>query len=190
MLSATPPKATNKLYVGNLSWGAESADLRALFEIYGIVRDAEVMKDKFTKRSRGFGFVTFDSEGCAEAAVSGLNKKEVNGRALRVDFATQKRGTETATEGVSDRVQKLSLDKTEKHESKEKGKRKGNIKQPNYITWTPEEELVWGEMIIKRYGKITELDRKLHFSLSSPIKIMTDAEFKLGMRRRVGLEPF
>jgi RNA recognition motif-containing protein len=218
MLTAIPSKATNKIYVGNLSWGTESADLRAHFEEYGSIKQIQIMKDKYTKRSRGFGFVTFDSEASAEAAVAS-NKKEVNKRTLRVVLAIKKHGTEAEAEpdlvikhcpkkvnqkpkiekeAVVDFVLKLTTQKPEtdlvlKLDNAEKGKKaktKTRAKQPKYITWTPEEELVWGEMIIKRYGEITELDRKLHFSLSSPKKVMTDDEFKLGMRRRVGIEPY
>ncbi len=75
------------LYVGNLNWQTTEADLQAAFEAFGQVSSVTIIKDKYTGQSRGFGFVemTDDSEG--QAAIDGLNGKELDGRTLRIDLA-------------------------------------------------------------------------------------------------------
>lgn len=76
-----------KLYVGNLPWSIRDERLQEVFEAYGVVTDSKVMTDRETGRSRGFGFVTFENEEDAQAAVEALNEKEVDGRALKVNVA-------------------------------------------------------------------------------------------------------
>jgi RNA recognition motif-containing protein len=75
------------IYVGNLSYDAADEDLRAAFEAYGTVSSASVIKDRFTGRSRGFGFVEMPSRDEGQAAIDGLNGKEMLGRALRISEA-------------------------------------------------------------------------------------------------------
>jgi RNA recognition motif-containing protein len=76
-----------KLYVGNLSWGTSTENLRAAFEAFGVVEDAIVMTDRETGRSRGFGFVTFTNDEEAEAAIAEMNGKDFDGRELTVNEA-------------------------------------------------------------------------------------------------------
>jgi RNA recognition motif-containing protein len=76
-----------KLYVANLSYGATSADLEALFAPFGVVEAVQVITDPVTRRSKGLAFVEMASEQEAEAAIAGLNGKQVGGRALRVEVA-------------------------------------------------------------------------------------------------------
>ncbi len=76
-----------KLYVGNLSYGMTDTDLQNLFEPHGTVQSAQVIKDRDTGRSKGFGFVEMDSSQQAEAAIAALNGQDVNGRALTVNEA-------------------------------------------------------------------------------------------------------
>ncbi|KAG1870450.1 hypothetical protein C8R48DRAFT_631056 [Suillus tomentosus] len=76
-----------KVYVGNLSWNTTDDSLRAAFGDFGNVTDAIVMKDRETGRSRGFGFVTFNGNEEAEAAIQGMNEQELDGRRLRVNLA-------------------------------------------------------------------------------------------------------
>ena len=76
-----------KVYVGNLSWGVDDAKLRDIFSEFGEVSDAVVIKDRFTKRSKGFGFVEFSEEDSAQKAISAMNGKEVEGRAIKVSEA-------------------------------------------------------------------------------------------------------
>jgi len=76
-----------KLYVGNLSYSTTSESLRAAFSQAGNVVSATVITDKMTGRSKGFGFVEFATDEEAANAISMLNGKEVDGRALNVSEA-------------------------------------------------------------------------------------------------------
>ncbi len=76
-----------KLYVGNLSYGMTDSDLENLFAPHGTVQSAQVIMDRDTGRSKGFGFVEMDSGDQATAAIAALNGHEVNGRALTVNEA-------------------------------------------------------------------------------------------------------
>jgi RNA recognition motif-containing protein len=76
-----------KLYVGNLPYGWTDHDLQNLFEPHGAVQSAQVIKDRDTGRSKGFGFVEMDSAEQAQAAIAALNGQDVNGRALTVSEA-------------------------------------------------------------------------------------------------------
>ena len=76
-----------KLYCGNLSFNTTSADLDQLFGQYGTVKSAEVINDRDTGRSKGFGFVEMQNDQEALAAIEGLNLKEHDGRALTVNEA-------------------------------------------------------------------------------------------------------
>jgi RNA recognition motif-containing protein len=76
-----------KIYVGNLSFNTTDEDLSKLFQPYGAVGSASVIKDKFTGRSRGFGFVEMDKNEEADKAIAELNGKSVEGRALKVSEA-------------------------------------------------------------------------------------------------------
>ena len=75
------------LYVGNLVWEATADDLLELFEPYGAVTRAQVITDRETGRSRGFGFVEMANDAEAQKAIEALNGKEHNGRALTVNEA-------------------------------------------------------------------------------------------------------
>jgi RNA recognition motif-containing protein len=76
-----------RLYVGNLSYSMSDSDLRALFEQHGSVTSAQVVMDRDTGRSKGFGFVEMGSEQDAQSAINALNGQEINGRALAVNEA-------------------------------------------------------------------------------------------------------
>jgi RNA recognition motif-containing protein len=75
------------LYVGNLNWQTTEADLQAAFEAFGQVTSVTIIKDKYTGQSRGFGFVEMAVESEGQAAIDGLNGKELDGRTLRIDRA-------------------------------------------------------------------------------------------------------
>src|SRR3954447_10733536 len=77
----------SKLYVGNLSYNVTSSDLEQLCAAHGTVQSAEVIQDRDTGRSKGFGFVQMGSDQEAQAAISALNGQEVDGRALTVNEA-------------------------------------------------------------------------------------------------------
>jgi cold-inducible RNA-binding protein len=76
-----------KLYVGNLSYDVSSSDLETLLSAHGTVLSAEVISDRSTGRSKGFGFVEMDSESEAQAAIAALNGQDHGGRALTVNEA-------------------------------------------------------------------------------------------------------
>ena len=77
----------NRLFVGNLAWAVDSDKLREIFAEFGEIKDAHVAVDKFTNRSRGFGFVEFETEEAASAAIDALNEKDIEGRPLTVNVA-------------------------------------------------------------------------------------------------------
>ena len=76
-----------KLYVGNLTYGVTDSTLAQLFEAHGTVQSAQVIMDRDTGRSKGFGFVEMGSDAEAQAAIQALNGKEVEGRTLTVNEA-------------------------------------------------------------------------------------------------------
>src|SRR5215211_5250540 len=77
----------SKLYVGNLSYGVTSSDLEQLFSQHGTVQSAEVIADRDTGRSKGFGFVQMGSDEEAQAAIAAMHGQEHDGRALTVNEA-------------------------------------------------------------------------------------------------------
>jgi len=76
-----------KLYVGGLPFAYGDDDLKQMFVEYGEVTSATIIMDRETNRSKGFGFVEFDSDDAAKAAVEALNGSELDGRNLTVDNA-------------------------------------------------------------------------------------------------------
>ena len=83
------------IYVGNLSYEVTEEDLKEAFEIFGEIENIKVLKDNYTGRSKGFGFVEMSNDADAQSAINSLNDKELKGRALKVNTArprTEKRG--------------------------------------------------------------------------------------------------
>jgi RNA recognition motif-containing protein len=78
---------SKKIYVGNLPFTVDLAKLKELFESYGETEDAVVISDKFSGRSKGFGFVTFVNDADADKAIAEMNEKDVEGRPLKVNEA-------------------------------------------------------------------------------------------------------
>jgi RNA recognition motif-containing protein len=85
------PKLENvmgkKLYVGNLSYDVDSSALEQMFAAHGTVESAQVINDRETGRSKGFGFVEMSSDAEAQAAMTALNGQDLGGRALKVNEA-------------------------------------------------------------------------------------------------------
>ena len=79
-----------KIFVGGLSWNTNDDTLRQAFEAYGNVDEAKVIQDRETGRSRGFGFVTFSDDDSARKAISAMDGKEIDGRAIKVNEAEDK----------------------------------------------------------------------------------------------------
>ena len=78
---------SKKIYVGNLPFSVTLDRLKEIFSPYGTIEDAIVMANKFTGRSRGFGFVTFVKDADADTAIAEMNNKNVEGRELKVNEA-------------------------------------------------------------------------------------------------------
>jgi len=76
-----------KLYVGNLAYGVSNTDLENMFTPHGTVQSAQVIMDRETGRSKGFGFVEMGNNNEAQAAISALNGKDADGRKLTVNEA-------------------------------------------------------------------------------------------------------
>jgi len=77
----------NKVYVGNLPFSVDDNSLKELFSQYGEVTEAVVIQDRDSRRSKGFGFVTFTDEESAKKAIEAMNGKEVDGREIKVNEA-------------------------------------------------------------------------------------------------------
>ena len=77
----------SKMYVGNLSYNTSSSELEQLFGQHGTVQSAEIIQDRDTGRSKGFGFVQMGSDEEAQAAIAALNGQDLDGRALTVNEA-------------------------------------------------------------------------------------------------------
>ena len=78
------------IYVGNLSWNLKDQDLSNLFASHGEVSSAKIVTDKFTNRSKGFGFVEMPNDDQAQAAIAALNGSEVDGRNIVVNESRPK----------------------------------------------------------------------------------------------------
>lgn len=75
------------IYVGNLPFSATVEEIRAAFSAYGAVNNVSIITDKFSGRSKGFGFVEMANDSEAKAAIDGLNEKAMGGRNLRINEA-------------------------------------------------------------------------------------------------------
>lgn len=75
------------IYCGNLSWNTTEDGLRAAFEAFGEVSSVTIIKDRDTGQSRGFGFIEMPNDSEGQAAISGMNGNELDGRPLKVDQA-------------------------------------------------------------------------------------------------------
>lgn len=76
-----------KIYVGNLSFDVTQEKLKELFAPFGDIEEAVVISDKFSGRSKGFGFVTFTDKAAADKAIADMNGKEIEGREIKVNEA-------------------------------------------------------------------------------------------------------
>ncbi len=82
--------ANNKIYVGNINYNTSEEDLQDLFKSYGEVQSVNIIVDRYSGQSKGFGFVEMESADAAKAAISALNEQELGGRRLRVNEANEK----------------------------------------------------------------------------------------------------
>ncbi len=92
-----------KIYVGNLSFDSNEADLKGLFATYGEVETAKIVVDQFTTRSRGFGFIEMSSREEGLKAIQGLDSKDLDGRTLKVNEAKPKTDSRGGAGGARSR---------------------------------------------------------------------------------------
>jgi len=81
-----------RIHVGNLSYETTEQQLRAAFEAYGRVKSVQIIMDRYTGRSKGFGFVEMEDPNEGNAAIEGLNQKQLSGRTIRVEEARPRTG--------------------------------------------------------------------------------------------------
>ena len=94
------------IYVGNLSWNLKDQDLSNLFATHGEVASAKIVTDKFTNRSKGFGFVEMDDDAAAKKAIEELNGTEIDGRPIVVNEARERTEDSRRSGGSSSYGQK------------------------------------------------------------------------------------
>ena len=92
-----------KIYVGNMSYSTSEESVRSLFASYGEVVSVNLITDRYTGESKGFGFVEMAQEAQANAAISGLNGRELDGRQLRVNVAQDKPRSDNRSGGFNRR---------------------------------------------------------------------------------------
>ncbi|XP_077250253.1 glycine-rich RNA-binding protein 4, mitochondrial-like [Tasmannia lanceolata] len=90
MLNAIRNMSSSKLFIGGLSYSTDDQSLRDAFTSFGDVVEARVIVDRETGRSRGFGFVNFDSDESATTALSSMDGQDLNGRSIRVSYANER----------------------------------------------------------------------------------------------------
>ncbi len=81
---------STKLFIGGLSWNTTNQSLEEAFSKYGQTTECKVVTDRITGKSKGFGFVTFDSQTSADAGLQGMSNQMLDGRTIKVDYATEK----------------------------------------------------------------------------------------------------
>jgi heterogeneous nuclear ribonucleoprotein A1/A3 len=84
--------SSSRLFIGGLSYGMDDQSLRESFTEYGEVIEARIIHDRETGRSRGFGFISFTSNEEAAAAITGMDGKDLHGRLVHVNYATERTG--------------------------------------------------------------------------------------------------
>ena len=106
---------SKRIYVGNLPWSVTKDKIDELFSSFGEIEESIVVVNKYTGRSRGFGFVTFKNDADADKALAEMNEKEVEGRNLSVREAKPMREEPTEEQGTG------KAEPEEKPEEEEKG---------------------------------------------------------------------
>ena len=105
---------SKKVYVGNLPFKYKNQDLTQLFSKFGQIEDAVIIFDRATRRSKGFGFVTFVNDSDADTAIKEMNQKEAEGRPLTVNEARPREEKENSLEEEKVSEEDNSFEETEK----------------------------------------------------------------------------
>ncbi len=116
---------SKRIYVGNLPWSVDKAGFEELFSPFGEIEEALVIANKYTGRSRGFGFVTYKNDADADKAMEEMNEKEVEGRRIIVKVARPSR-----EEGQAEEEQKPKEEKQEQAEEKKEETEEKPVKKP------------------------------------------------------------
>nr|ACV33079.1 glycine-rich RNA-binding protein [Limonium bicolor] len=90
MMNSIRCMSSSKLFIGGLSWGTDDQSLKDAFASFGDVTEARVIMDRNTGKSRGFGFVEYNDTESASSAMSSMDGQELNGRNIRVSYATER----------------------------------------------------------------------------------------------------
>lgn len=85
-----------KLFIGGLSWNTNNESLQEAFSKFGETTECKVVTDKMTGKSKGFGFVAFTTQDAATACLEAMNNQMLDGRTIKVDYATEKPAGERA----------------------------------------------------------------------------------------------
>ncbi|MFZ4714653.1 MAG: RNA recognition motif domain-containing protein [Bacteriovoracaceae bacterium] len=88
--------SSKKLFIGGLSWNTTNESLLDAFSKYGETTECKVVMDRVTGKSKGFGFVAFESQSAADAGLEGMANQMLDGRTIKVDYATEKPASERA----------------------------------------------------------------------------------------------
>ena len=99
------------IYISNLSYRLKDEDLKSVFEEYGEVTSAKIITDKFSGRSKGFGFVEMPNDDEAQAAIDGLNGKELMGKVLTVNVAKPKTENNNRNRDRGDRGERRNFNR-------------------------------------------------------------------------------
>jgi RNA recognition motif-containing protein len=130
---------SKRIYVGNLPWSVDKAGFEELFSPFGEIEEALVIANKYTGRSRGFGFVTYKNDADADKAMEAMNEKDVEGRKIVVKVARPSR-----EEGRAEEEQKPKEEKQEQaeEETEEKPVKKPKKEKPAEEEQKPKEKPV------------------------------------------------
>ena len=133
---------SKRIYVGNLPWSVDKAGFDELFSPFGEIEEALVIANKYTGRSRGFGFVTYKNDADADKAMEEMNEKEVEGRRIVVKIARPSREEGLAEEEQKPKEEKQELAEEKKEETEEKPVKKPKKEKPAEEEQKPKEKPV------------------------------------------------
>ena len=121
---------SKRIYVGNLPWSVTKERFEELFSPFGEIEEALVVANKYTGRSRGFGFVTYKNDADADKAMKEINEKEVEGRRLVVKLARPSREDQEGEQAEEEQKPKEKLVEEKKEETEEKPAKKPKKEKP------------------------------------------------------------
>ncbi|KAK6131468.1 hypothetical protein DH2020_034776 [Rehmannia glutinosa] len=115
-----------RCFIGNLSWSTSDRGLKQAFEKFGHLVEAKVVLDKFSGRSRGFGFVSFEDERAMEEAIEAMNGMDLDGRSITVDKAQPNQGSGRDRDGDRDHDRDRGRDRDRGSRNRDSGGGRGS----------------------------------------------------------------